>query len=253
MKKYFFIVAVLLFLPLGVAAFTANQGCGAGECADCHKLGKQEAEKIIKKGLPKGKVTGVKMSPVKGLWQVDLDVEGQHAAVFIDFEKKHVLAVSQIAPIETIGKPAPKKKITFSKIPLDDALVLGSKEAKKKVVVFTDPDCQHCRNLHFEIKQVLSKRNDAAFYLILYPLPIHPDAHKKAQAILCEKSVEMADNAYAGLVIAEPRCSSGQVEKNIALAKKLGIVSTPTLVRDDGAVHGGYLPADKLSEWIDGK
>jgi protein-disulfide isomerase len=37
------------------------------------------------------------------------------------------------------------------------------------------------------------------------------------------------------------------------LGESLGVSSTPTLVREDGTVMSGSLPADKLSEWIDGK
>ena len=38
-----------------------------------------------------------------------------------------------------------------------------------------------------------------------------------------------------------------------ALAASLGFSGTPTLVRDDGTVLFGYLPDDKLVEWIDKK
>jgi thiol:disulfide interchange protein DsbC len=120
-------------------------------------------------------------------------------------------------------------------------------------VVFTDPDCPYCRKLHEEMKQVLAKRKDVAFYLILYPLPMHKDAYKKVQAVLCERSLPLADDAFAGKALPEPKCGNEQVEKNIALAKELQFGSTPTLVRDDGMVLSGALPADRLIEWIDGK
>ncbi len=44
-----------------------------------------------------------------------------------------------------------------------------------------------------------------------------------------------------------------QIEKNKELAEKLEFNGTPTLVRDDGTVLSGYLPEEKLLEWIDKK
>jgi thiol:disulfide interchange protein DsbC len=257
MKKYVLsIMAGLLFLvPLTSSAFTSEHpGCG-GDCKECHSMEKKEAEGIVKKGIPNGNVTDVKMAPVPGLWQIDFDAEGKHGTFFVDFAKKHLLVVQQIVAIDEMGKPAPQRKIEFAKLPLKEALVMGPKSAKKKVVVFTDPDCPFCRKLHEEIKRVLAKRHDVAFYIFLRPLPMHKDSPRKAQAILCEKSLALLDDALSGKPVPEPACSTAgaEVEKNNKLADSLELRSTPTLVREDGLVNAGYLPAEQLSSWIDGK
>jgi thiol:disulfide interchange protein DsbC len=257
MKKYVvsMMVGFLLLVPLTSSAFTSEHpGCG-GDCKECHSMEKKEAEGIIKKGVPGASVTDVKMAPVPGLWQIDFDAEGKHGTFFVDFAKKHLLIVQQIVTIDEIGKPAAQRKIEFSKLPLKGALVMGPKHAKNKVVVFTDPDCPFCRKLHVEIKQVLAKRHDVAFYIFLRPLPMHKDSPRKAQAILCEKSLALLDAALEGKPLPEPSCSGAgkQVDKNGALADSLDLRTTPTLVRGDGMVNPGYLPADQLSAWIDGK
>jgi thiol:disulfide interchange protein DsbC len=256
MKKYSLIIAgLLLLMPLTSNAFSGQGGCG-GNCIDCHKLEKKDAEAVLKKlkdakNLPPGaEVKEVKLSPVGGLWQIDLEADGKRGAVYLDFSKKYL--IGQIIPLEVI-KPAEQRKVDFSKIPLKTAVVLGPQKAKKKVAVFTDPDCPYCRKLHDEMKQVLTKRNDVAFYLILNPLPMHKDAYKKVQAVLCEKSLTLLDDAFAGRAVAEPKCSNEQVEKNIELAKSLNFGGTPMIVRGDGTVLPGYLPAEQLSNWIDEK
>jgi len=252
-RSYLVVLLVLFLMPFTSQAF-AGMGCG-GDCNQCHTLEKKDAEGILKKLAPAGVITEVKRSPVGGLWQVDVDVKGQRGIFYIDFAKKHVIVGQsiQIVPIEDAGKPAPEKKVNFSKIPLKDALVLGPKKAKKKVAVFTDPDCPYCRKLHEEMKQLLAKRNDVAFYIILRPLAMHKDAYKKSQTVLCEKSLKLLDDAFSGKPLPEPTCSKEQVEKNIALADSLGFSGTPMIVRDDGIVIPGYLPADQLSAWIDKK
>jgi thiol:disulfide interchange protein DsbC len=46
-----------------------------------------------------------------------------------------------------------------------------------------------------------------------------------------------------GKEIPPPSCESDQVDKNIALAEKLGIKSTPTLILPDGRVYPGFRDA----------
>ncbi len=252
MKRVFGIVigAVLLLAPFTAGAFPNKSG---EECIKCHKLAMKDAEDIVRKVVPNGNIKEIKMSPIKGLWQIDVETtDGRHGALYLDFSKKYLVA-GQLVPVEQIGKPAPQRKVDVSKIPLHDALVMGPKNAKKKVVVFSDPECPYCRELHKVIKQILAKRSDIAFYIILNPLPMHQGAYKKAQAIICAKSTEMLDDAFSGKPIPEPTCPPDQVEKDKALAKSLDFNGTPTLVRDDGTVLSGYLPEDKLLEWIDKK
>lgn len=250
------IAAMLLLAPFIAGASVAEHPGCSGSCMECHKIERKEADVVIKKlkdagNLPQNaQIKDVKLAPAGGLWQIDLEVNGRMGAVFLDFSKKYL--IPQVIPIEAIKKQEPRKT-DFSKIPLKDAVVMGAQDAKKKVVVFTDPDCPYCRKLHDEMKQVLAKRKDVAFHLILHPLPMHKEAYKKSQAVLCEKNLDLLDNAFAGKAVPEPKCGNEPVERNIALANKLEFRGTPTLVREDGTVLSGYLPADKLSEWIDGK
>lgn len=260
MKKFVIaiIIGLLSLVPLLSAAFSggAEQAGCSGDCRGCHELQKKEAETIVKKLNPGLTVVDVRQAPVKSLWQIEVDAgEGKRGPIFLDFSKKNLLIVQQIIPIESVGKPAPERKINFSKLPLKQALVMGSKKPKKKIALFTDPDCPYCRKLHEEMKKVLSVRKDIAFYVFLRPLPMHKDAFKKSEAILCEKSLTILDDAMAGKPISDPSCSTAkaQVEKNIALAESLEFRGTPAMVREDGLVNPGYLPADQLTSWIDGK
>jgi thiol:disulfide interchange protein DsbC len=247
------LVSLMLILPLAAQAFPPKKG--DKDCIECHKLDKKEAEAIVKKVVPTGTVTDIKQSPIKGVWQIDVDAgEGKRGALYLDFAKKNVIA-GQVVPVESLGKQAPPKKVDASKIPLDNAIVVGSKDAAKKVIVFTDPDCPYCRELHKIIKLVTDKRRDIAFEVILNPLPMHKDAYKKSQAIQCSKSLVMLDDGFSGKTVPEPPagCTADVIEQNKALAKTFEFSGTPTLVRDDGTVLFGYLPEDKLLEWIDKK
>jgi len=254
MKSYkrIMIMAILILLPVSSFAFPVKKGDKA--CTECHKLEKKDAEAIVKKVAPTGTITEIKMSPIKGVWQVDVDAgEGKKGSLYLDFSKKYLIA--QIIPVESIGKQPPARKVDVSKIPLDDAIVLGSATATKKVIVFTDPDCPYCRQLHEIMKQVVAKHTDVSFALIMNPLPMHKDSPKKVQTILCTKSVSILDDAFSGKAVPEPAatCTTAAVERSTALARSLEFNGTPTLVRDDGVVLSGFLPEEQLLKWIDKK
>ena len=251
------VISILLLFPLlAKASVSDHPGC-SGNCMECHKIDKKDAEAVIKKLKEAGsvppdvEVLDVKLAPAGGLWQIDLQGGGNKGMLYMDFSKKFL--IPQIIPVDAIKKSEPQKNIDFSKLPLKDAVVLGPKNAKKKVAVFTDPDCPYCRRLHEEMKIVLTKRSDVAFYLFLFPLDMHKDSYKKVQAVLCEKSQTLLDDAFTGKSVAEPKCSNEHVEQNKALAKQLEINGTPTVIREDGVVLGGFRAADPLSAWIDGK
>ena len=243
-------IIMILAVPSAVFAYPPEKGASK-DCLTCHKVEKKEVEALVKKLSPNLTVTDVKLAPVKGLFLVEIDAgEGKRGVLFFDFAKKHLLVLNQLIPVDQIGKP---RKVDTSKLPMKDAIILGDPAARKKVAVFTDPDCPYCRSLHDEMKKVVEKRKDIAFHLFLFPLPMHKEAYKKSQSILCEKSLALLDEAFSGKEVPEPKCGNEQVEKNLVLGKDLGFNGTPTLVREDGVMMGGTLPADKLIDWIDGK
>jgi thiol:disulfide interchange protein DsbC len=153
-----FIISMLFFLflvfPLHpvthnlsttVDAFSEG-GCDP-DCKKCHSLNNQEAGNILKKmNLSHAKITGIQISPAKGLWEISIDDKGQRGVFYVDFAKKHII-VGNIIEIDTGSnktlsqvKKTQNKKIAISNIPLENALIMGNKKASKKVVVFTDPD-----------------------------------------------------------------------------------------------------------------
>jgi len=240
------LVLVWSFLLIAVSSAFAFPPDKTGNCLDCHKLDKKEAEEIFKKIAPNGTVLDVKAAPVKSFWLIEVEANGRRGGIMLDFSRKYL---AQLTPLEALIP----KKVDFSKISLKDAVVLGAKNAKKKVVVFSDPDCPYCRKLHEEMKQVIAKRKDIAFQVIMFPLPMHKEAYPKAQAVLCEKSGALLDEAFSGKSVPEPKCSNEALERSIAHGKELGITGTPSLVREDGTMMSGTMPAEKLIEWIDGK
>ncbi|HHL41014.1 MAG TPA: DsbC family protein [Deltaproteobacteria bacterium] len=253
MKKILKTAAAALLIaaaagPMDATAFQ-GQGCGA-DCADCHTLTPEEARKLLKTDKFNAELKEIRLSPVKGLWEVEVTRGDKSILVYIDFAKKY-LVEARFTPLDELGKAPQLKRLDRSRIPMDNALIMGDREAEKKIIVFDDPDCPYCKKLHYEIKKVVKKRPDIAFYILLYPLDIHPDAYKKAKAIQCRRSVEMLEEAFEGKVLPEPDCDDKVVDENIRVGRELGIQGTPALIMPDGRLIPGYLAADVLIEVID--
>jgi thiol:disulfide interchange protein DsbC len=108
------------------------------------------------------------------------------------------------------------------------------------------------------MKRVIEMRDDVVFYLKMFPLKsIHPQAYSKSKTIVCEKhrsnenAIKLLEDVYAKKSIPEPECDTDVVDKNIALAQRLGIRSTPTIVFENGKVVSGAMKAEQLIKLID--
>ncbi len=259
-----FVSASFFICTISIGAgsvFAFGQGGCDGDCDKCHSLTKAEAVDIMNRlKVPEPKVTSIRMSPVKGLWEVSIDSNGKSGLLYIPFSK-HYVVQGQIVEVATgVDKTKEqyqvmqdKKKVDVSKISLKNALVLGAKGAKKRVIVLTDPDCPFCSKLHEEMKKVVEKRKDIVFYIRLFPLKMHPDSYWKSKSIVCNKSLQMLEDNFAKKPIKRDECSTKEVDNTIKLAESLGISGTPTLILSNGKKHSGTMSADQLIDFIDGK
>jgi thiol:disulfide interchange protein DsbC len=242
------VFAFLFTISLNVAAFT--KACNADTAA----LTKEEAREILKKIAPDVNVVLVEKSAVEGLWEVAVTGNGGNkGVVYLDSTRQFFIQ----GPIINLATKANLTKAKFdeinkvdvSKIPLENSLIIGDSEAKRKIFIFTDPDCPYCAKFHDEIKKVVEKRKDIAFYVKLFPLPMHPQAHDKSVAIRCEsdndKAVKMLEDAYAQKNIPKAACPATAVDETIKLGKSLGINATPTVIFTDGRIRNG-MPAEEV-------
>jgi len=258
MKK-FLITLILVSSFLYAPQVFAFGGCEQ-DCQKCHSLSKEDVQTIFGKlQAPDAKVIDIKMSQIGGLWEVALEDKGQQGIMYVGFSKKYIVG-GPIFEIDTAANksreslqqksPEVRRYLDRSTIPLDNSLLLGDKDARYKVVVFTDPDCPFCGKLHVELKKVVSENKDIAFYLKLIALPMHPDAHWKSQTMLCKNSVELLEDNFEGKPIPKPDCETKAIEDNIALAKTLDITGTPTLVMPDGMVVSGARDAKTITDMV---
>jgi thiol:disulfide interchange protein DsbC len=260
-SAFLYLSCALLFL-FAPAGYGIAWGAEVGQVKkDCVSLGGEGIKEILKKlNAPDAKVLGIADSPIKGICEVVVEITGQMRIFYLDVDKNYLILGSLVEvanmsnkTVEAIQRIQDKKRIDTAKIPLDNALVLGERAASKKIVVFTDPDCPFCGQLHLAMKQVVAGRKDIAFYIKFLPLEFHKDAYWKAKSIVCNKSVKMLEDNFEKKEIPKTDCVNDEIENSVKLAKSLGIGGTPSLILPDGRLRVGALPEAELLDLIDGK
>lgn len=241
-------IAMSLLLAAGGAHAFDKGGCGSGACTDCHSLTKDEAAKVLAGMVDK--VISVEMGPVGGLWTVGIEKDGNKWPVYVDFSKKFLIngQIIRLATKENVTdtQATGMSRVDVSAIPLDNAIVIGNHKAGTRIIVFSDPDCHFCGMLHEEIKKVVAKNPDIAFFVKLYSRVNSASTARKALSVVCAGSEKLLADAYAGKALPDPKCKTTVVDDTFRLAEKLGIRGTPTMILPDGRIARGYRAADAI-------
>lgn len=252
------VMAISLIIYSPVAAVAMSQGCG-GKCSGCHSLTVAEADKLVGKiGV---KVKKVAVASVRGLFELTVEKDGQQSVTYMDFGKKHIipgpiysLATQKPITAAPANKPKVVNKINVDNIPKGNSIVMGNPSGKKKLFVFTDPDCPYCKKLHAEIKKLVALDKNLTVYIKMLPLKMHPKAYDKAVAILGSPTAEMLDRAFSGAELAAgPAGARRGVDETIRYAESIGVTMTPSLVLSDGRVIPGYWDAPTIRKFLSGK
>ncbi len=128
-------------------------------------------------------------------------------------------------------------RVDFAAFPLKDAVVWKSGTGKRKLVVFSDPNCGYCKRLEKELQQL----PDVTVYTFMIAI-LGDDSRVKLDNVWCVKDRTQAwrDWMLAGKV---PSRSFGNCEspamRNVALSQKLGVNGTPAIFFEDGTRISG--------------
>ncbi len=114
------------------------------DCSKCHTLNNEQAAKTLAKMAPDIKVLNVQASAIKGLWEIGVESGGKKGIIYLDYSGKHLIS-GNVFSIHTKTNLTQESlqdisKIDITRIPLKDALVMGDKNAKYRIIVFDDPD-----------------------------------------------------------------------------------------------------------------
>lgn len=127
-------------------------------------------------------------------------------------------------------------RINFSNLNLADALTYQEGNGQKRIVVFLDPFCPHCKNLI----EYLKTKKDYTLYMFL--IPLSEKSKEPIQRIICSKGSPI--DAYLNFSKLEAKECGTEVSKkadlHIKLAQDLNVRGTPFVILQDGINFYGF-------------
>ena len=127
--------------------------------------------------------------------------------------------------------------LVFDQLPFGDAIKTVRGTGQRRIAVFSDPGCSYCRRLEPE----LAGLDDVTIYTFLVPF----QGQARPVAIWCAADREQAWHRFmlqgdASMLSVASACDH-PVDRNLALAHRLGVQGTPTLLWADGSRTDGYV------------
>ncbi|MBI5330063.1 MAG: DsbC family protein [Betaproteobacteria bacterium] len=235
-------------LPILVTAILAVSSHAGDVAVDPAKA---IAEKL-KQRYPVTHIDQVLPSPLPGVYEV---VMGRNVA-FSDADGRYFifghLYDMQSQRDLTAERKESLAKVDWLALPLENSIKFVNGKGERVLAVFSDPDCPFCKKVEVE----LAKLDNATIYLFPYPVQsLHPNAAAKSAAIWCAPDRARAwREALTG--VKTPSAATKDecvvpISVNVALAERLGINGTPTLIARDGRLLPGAATAERISAWLD--
>lgn len=246
-------LSLLMAALLAVSSYAGDAATDVTKALDVKAIDVKTIAEKLKQRYPATRVDQVLPSPLPGIYEV---VMGRNVA-FTDADGRYFifghLYDMQTQRDLTAERKESLAKVDWSALPLENSIRFISGKGERVLAVFSDPDCPYCKQLEAE----LAKLDNATIYLFPFPIQsLHPNAVAKSTAIWCAKNRAQAwRDALTGVKVAGRASTKGDCENpiaaNVALAERLGINGTPTLIASDGRLLPGAAPADRISAWLD--
>ncbi len=196
------------------------------------------------------------VSPLKeinGLCEVVVKIGTQPLVFYTDSTAKYVVA-GNILSLKDKKNITRERQQEFMKVggdvlkKLEEHVNFTYGEGKKYIYYITDPDCPFCKKSE-PIIQEWAKKNSVIIKVILFPLPIHPEAFGKSVALVCDKKgFEELKEGYTS----KNQCEQGKkvISDNLQFLSQLGVNGTPTFIGMNGKMQSGVPTEEDLNKLI---
>ena len=203
-------------------------------------------KKTLQQIFPGEKIESLKKTPYHGLYEAVVGGE-----LFYTDEKGTYLFLGHVIDPQTrqsltserLQQIKEARRISPASLPLDSAIKAVKGNGKRKLVVFSDPNCPYCKRLEKELANI----SDVTIYTLLYP--VLNGSMPTATAIWCSPDRLKAwdDFMLRGVAPTGKTCDT-PIETLLEAGKKNGISGTPTLIFANGSVVPGMIAADTIEK-----
>lgn len=191
------------------------------------------------------KVVAVHKTPFNDVYEIILD---QNEIVYTNAATEYIMAGSLISGTDKRNLTQERldeiNTIDFKTLPLEQTFKLVKGNGARKIVLFEDPDCIYCK----KFRKTLEGMDNLTVYTFVIDI-LGKDSTAKAKQLLCAPTPATAwDNwmLHGQMPANIAPCDTSVLEKNKALAIKLGITGTPTIFLENGTRLPGAVDAADL-------
>ena len=206
-------------------------------------------EAALKAAYPATSFRDIRPTPLPGIYEVTM---GRNLA-YVGSDARHFLFGHLYDMREqrdlTADRMEAARRINFASLPLADAITSMRGDGSRVLAVFSDPDCPYCRKL----EQELAKLDNVTVHTFLYPLAeLHPQARSRAIAVWCapDRAATWRDLMMNGKTPPPAAECAHPIDRNIALARNLGVEGTPALFDVRGRHLAGAAPVQRIEAFL---
>ena len=203
---------------------------------------------VLKTGallIPNFSENDVKPAPVAGLFEIQIGPR----LVYISADGRYIIQgdVIDIVGGENLSETARRQSRieAVNGLGEDSMIVFAPKEVSSTITVFTDITCPYCAKLHSEVGE-LNEAGVKVRYLAYPRAGVPSSVYDQMVSVWCADDPQQAmTDAKLGKTI-EPKSCDNTVKEHYEMGRAVGVNGTPTIVLEDGAVIGGYVPFKQL-------
>ncbi len=202
-------------------------------------------KKILSERLPSlPKIEEISKTPMPGVFEIRVqgneifyaDAKGDFLiqGALIDTKQKRNLTEERTEKLSAVP---------FDSLPLKFAITQVRGNGKRKLVVFSDPNCGYCKRFERDLQKI----DNVTLYHLMYPV-LGEDSRLKSRNIACAKDRAKTWNDWMlqGLTPPTVSCDNHNIDAIVEFGRKNRINGTPTMFVADGTRVPGAIDAAQI-------
>jgi thiol:disulfide interchange protein DsbC len=202
-------------------------------------------KKILSERLPSlPKIEEISKTPMPGVFEIRVqgneifyaDAKGDFLiqGALIDTKQKRNLTEERTEKLSAVP---------FDSLPLKFAITQVRGNGKRKLVVFSDPNCGYCKRFERDLQKI----DNVTLYHLIYPV-LGEDSRLKSRNIACAKDRAKTWNDWMLQGITPPTvsCDNHNIDAIVEFGRKNRINGTPTMFVADGTRVPGAIDAAQI-------
>jgi thiol:disulfide interchange protein DsbC len=264
--SHLFLVTALVLVAYGSATAqpSASPAASAASSPVKSELGLSPADELMarlksvevwglaKKKFPNTRIGAIELTPIPGIYSLEF---GKYV-VYVNADLRYFIMGRLLDSDQSFKDLTEPKQQAMDRwlvrkqieeLPTKDAITYKIGTGARKLYVFADPECGYCKQL----EQTLASASNLTVHVFLLPV-LGPKSHQNATTIWCSKNQSGAwlDKMLRNQMPGKTSPCETPLERNLVLAKKLGIQGTPYLLFENGKSMAGTLSSAQLNDFL---